>query len=311
MAPACCCSDLQGYAFVVFACPEMVPHAISELDCRVVEGKILAVQRATEGKVSYGRESSTGGSDIGGMRDGGLQGAPAAAGAMAASAAAPGVGGGLHHHHPHGLRDGMGGPPHPLPHLPRHHHHRSSSTGSGLGLPPHIPPAELAAAAAGALGVCGGGAGHGPTMGHSRSHSGGGHGLSGLTSFTAAGPGSSGGSGSSAGGGSGGGPHVPSSGGGADAGSSNTAASAAAAAAAAAAGAAGNMTGGPRVPSGPPPMAGGSTHHSSGPSSTKQYDVNELYIGDLPLTWDEDAVRRLLGRFGRIKYFTLRNGRDK
>jgi hypothetical protein len=51
--------------------------------------------------------------------------------------------------------------------------------------------------------------------------------------------------------------------------------------------------------------------HNSGPSSAKQYDINELYIGDLPLTWDEDAVRRLLGRFGRIKYFTLRNGRDK
>jgi RNA recognition motif-containing protein len=43
----------------------------------------------------------------------------------------------------------------------------------------------------------------------------------------------------------------------------------------------------------------------------KQYDVNELYIGDLPLSWDEDAVRRLLGRYGKIKYFTLRSGRDK
>lgn len=46
-------------------------------------------------------------------------------------------------------------------------------------------------------------------------------------------------------------------------------------------------------------------------NASKQYDVNELYIGDLPLSWDEDAVRRLLGRYGKIKYFTLRSGRDK
>lgn len=69
---------------------------------------------------------------------------------------------------------------------------------------------------------------------------------------------------------------------------------------------------GPRPPlAGPPSSSSASMQHHSGPSSAKQYDINELYIGDLPLTWDEDAVRRLLGRFGRIKYFTLRNGRDK
>ncbi|WIA31001.1 hypothetical protein OEZ86_001042 [Tetradesmus obliquus] len=61
--------------------------------------------------------------------------------------------------------------------------------------------------------------------------------------------------------------------------------------------------------------AGGSSSSGGGSAAAaaglKQYDVNELYIGDLPLSWDEDAVRRLLGRYGKIKYFTLRNGRDK
>lgn len=32
---------LQGYAFVVFADTLVVPRAIEELDCKVVEGKIL------------------------------------------------------------------------------------------------------------------------------------------------------------------------------------------------------------------------------------------------------------------------------
>lgn len=53
----------------------------------------------------------------------------------------------------------------------------------------------------------------------------------------------------------------------------------------------------------PPPLPNQQQH--------KQYDINELYIGDLPLSFDEDAVRRLLGRYGRIKYLTLRSGRDK
>lgn len=35
--PAC----LQGYAFVVFGDSVIVPRAIEELDCKVVEGKIL------------------------------------------------------------------------------------------------------------------------------------------------------------------------------------------------------------------------------------------------------------------------------
>jgi hypothetical protein len=284
----------------VFACSDVVGHAIEQLDCRVVEGKILAVQRATEGKASFGRESSTGGNDIGVLRDGGMGAAPPLGGSG-------GSGGNLQHlHGGHaGLRDQQQHAhqqqhallPHGPPLLPHRgmHHRSSSSTGSGLGLPPHMLPSDhsltaastLSGSSAGGSGLFGSGGsassgGGSASGGHTRSHSGGGHGLPGMAAFAAA-----------AGGGSAG-PLPPP-----------------AAAAAAAAAGDGSTLGGPRVPTGPPPPGASVLLHSSGPSSTKQYDVNELYIGDLPLTWDEDAVRRLLGRFGRIKYFTLRNGRDK
>ena len=249
----------QGYAFVVFASPDMVTHAIEELDCRVVEGKILAVQRATEGKACYGRESSGGGNDTGSLRDGGFMGPTQHQHQQQPLPAAPQHPPLQPHQQPPMLHH-----QHPLP-LLRHHHHRSSSTGSAL--PPHLPaPAAVAAAATDAAGPPSGPvSGPGPFAGHGR----------GAPAGPPAGPGPMGG------------PAPP-----------------------------------PAVDSGvlgprPPPAGlpgsgtGSLQHHSSGPSSAKQYDINELYIGDLPLTWDEDAVRRLLGRFGRIKYFTLRNGRDK
>jgi hypothetical protein len=52
-------------------------------------------------------------------------------------------------------------------------------------------------------------------------------------------------------------------------------------------------------------VTGGASSSSNGGAGAaaaglKQYDVNELYIGDLPLSWDEDAVRRLLGRYGKV-----------
>jgi len=239
---------------VVFASPDMVSHAIEELDCRVVEGKILAVQRATEGKASYGRDSSAGGNDTGSLRDGGFVGpqhqvreGPAA----------------LQQPQPQQPQQPQLQPPpiqqHPLQ-LRHHHHHRSSSTGSAL--PPHLPPPIVADAA---VVPAAGNAAAGGFGGHSRGNSAG---------AGAAVPSM--------------GPAPPSS-------------------------AADSGMLGPRPPAstGPGGAAGSSMQHQSGPSSAKQYDINELYIGDLPLTWDEDAVRRLLGRFGRIKYFTLRNGRDK
>lgn len=244
---------LQGYAFVVFASPDMVSHAIEELDCRVVEGKILAVQRATEGKASYGRESSAGGNDIGSLRDGGFAGPQPQHQPQHQAPAAP------QQHQPQAI------PPQHPPSLLRHHHHRSSSTGSVL--PPQLPcappaPQEGAPAAAPA----------GPSAAPGVAFPNHGRGSS---AGALAGPAPLG-------------PAPPS--------------------------AVDSSVLGPR----PPPAgnlagSGGSSamQHHSGPSSAKQYDINELYIGDLPLTWDEDAVRRLLGRFGRIKYFTLRNGRDK
>eukprot|EP00775_Hariotina_reticulata_P009960 gene9960-10115_t len=151
----------KGYAFVVFASSTMVSEAIEELDCKVVEGKILAVQRATDGKATgiNHRESLTGGGDTVGARDG--------------------------------------------------------SCASGPQPQPPVLQAQHRAA---------------PWA----------------SSVT-------------------------------------------------------NLTSGATGPMHPP----GPMHR--GP----EYDVNELYIGDLPLSWDEDAVRRLLGRYGKIKYFTLRSGRDK
>lgn len=248
----------------------MVSHAIEELDCRVVEGKILAVQRATEGKACYGRESSGGGSDTGGLRDGGSVG-PQHQHQPGPAALQP------HQQQPAPAQHQH----HPPPLLRHHHHHRSSSTGSAL--PPHLPaPTQQLQQ----LSVGAGGAESGSLpsslpsafVSHCRISSAG----------APAGPSSMG-------------PAPPP--------------------APAAAPPADSSVLGPRPPpagplgssaaSGSSGGGGGSMQHSSGPSSAKQYDINELYIGDLPLTWDEDAVRRLLGRFGRIKYFTLRNGRDK
>ncbi|KAF8068237.1 dscc1 [Scenedesmus sp. PABB004] len=160
----------KGYAFVVFASPAIVPRAIAELDRRPVDGKTLAVQRATDGK---------------------------GAGPRARDAA--GGGGGAE-------------PPGGAFPLRHHHHHRTSSgssVGDGLGwLRPRGRRRRRRRRRRAARG------------------------------------------------------------------------------------------GGPRARG---PFGGGG----------KPYDVNELYIGDLPLSWDEEAVRRLLTRFGKIKYFTLRNGRDK
>jgi hypothetical protein len=260
---------------VVFASPDMVSHAIEELDCRVVEGKILAVQRATEGKACYGRESSGGGSDTGGLRDGGFVVGPQHPHQQAGPAPPQ--------HQPHQQQQPVSAQhQHHPPPLLRHHHHRSSSTGSAL--PPHLPaPTQQQALQQQPSGA---GADSAPLP-------------SSLPSAFAA--------------------HCRISSAGAPAGPVSLGPAPPPAAPAPADSS--SVLGGPRPPPAGPPLGSsgasgssggsGSMQHSSGPSSAKQYDINELYIGDLPLTWDEDAVRRLLGRFGRIKYFTLRNGRDK
>jgi RNA recognition motif-containing protein len=267
------CVHVQGYAFVVFASPAVVSRAIEELDCKAVEGKILAVQRATDGKAAC----STGGVSSF-PRDAGhtsLNSSSLNMGANSRDAAA-----GL------GLANG--------PELPsavqqkyRSSNSSSGSSSAGGASGPHTAPAGLAAAALVAAAAAQTGAGAAAALAvaepvqqqqqavvlphHRRTASG-----------------QQGGSSS--------GPQPP-----------------------AAAAAAGQVvlppvegsTLGQRLLAA---VTGGGSSSGGGGSAAagmKQYDVNELYIGDLPLSWDEDAVRRLLGRYGKIKYFTLRNGRDK
>lgn len=224
----------QGYAFVVFASSTMVSEAIDELDCKVVEGKILAVQRATDGKATgiNHRESLTGGGDTVGARDGSCASCPqpqppalqaqhrAAPWASSATNFTPGTTGPMHRGTDVAAAPGAGpDAPHPVP-----------AAGPGAAVAARSCAAAAAAAAAAGIML----------------------------------------------------PHAA----GAQAASSADSALTQRLVAA--------------------PASGGTSSHGM-----KQYDVNELYIGDLPLSWDEDAVRRLLGRYGKIKYFTLRSGRDK
>ncbi|KAF6256884.1 hypothetical protein COO60DRAFT_57976 [Scenedesmus sp. NREL 46B-D3] len=272
----------KGYAFVVFASPAVVSRAIEELDCKAVEGKILAVQRATDGKAAC---SSSGGSSF--PRDGGHT-------ALSSSINM----GGTCRDVPAGMGSAGGSELPAQQHKCRNSSSSSSGSSSGGGQAPGSQTAAAGGAAAAAAGVAAeavagtaeafGVAEVEPVQQQQQQQQAGvlpHHRRTG--SAPLAGP-----------------------------------ACQQSAAAAAAAAAAGQMalppsegsTLGQRLLAAVTGGMSGSSSSSAGgvaASGVKQYDVNELYIGDLPLSWDEDAVRRLLGRYGKIKYFTLRNGRDK
>uniref|UniRef100_A0A383VA07 RRM domain-containing protein n=1 Tax=Tetradesmus obliquus TaxID=3088 RepID=A0A383VA07_TETOB len=269
----------KGYAFVVFASPAVVSRAIEELDCKAVEGKILAVQRATDGKAACG---AAGGGSSSFPRDGGHSSLSSAAGMSAAGreAAAAGLGAAGGQELPGAAQQAA---------QPKYRSSNSSSGSSsssslgGLATGPHAAASALAAggAAAAAAGLVEAEAMQLPQQQQQQA------GASVLPHHRRTGSAPQQGCGIA--------PQPPA--------------------------AAGHMVLPPNEGStlgqrllAAVTGAGGSSSSGGGSAAAaglKQYDVNELYIGDLPLSWDEDAVRRLLGRYGKIKYFTLRNGRDK
>jgi RNA recognition motif-containing protein len=255
---------LQGYAFVVFASPAVVSRAIEELDCKAVEGKILAVQRATDGKAAC---SSTGGGGSSSFpRDGGhsLLGNSVNNNDMGSNA---------------GRDVPAGGAELPLQQgTQRKYRSSNSSSGSSSGSNGgQVPAAHTAAGGAAAAPAAAGTAGvsaladveplqqqqQGGVMPHHRRT-----GSAPQATFA----------------------------------SQHSSAAAAAARQMALPPNEGSSLGQRLLAAVTGGVSNSSSNRGAGAAANglKQYDVNELYIGDLPLSWDEDAVRRLLGRYGKV-----------
>jgi hypothetical protein len=244
---------MQGYAFVVFASPAVVSRAIEELDCKAVEGKILAVQRATDGKAAC----SAGGGSSSFPRDGGhasLSSAVNMGGSGRDAAAGLGSVGGQE-----------------LPVAVQQQKYRSSNSSSGSSS--SSAGGQAAAVAAGGAAAAAA-AGHAEAEPMQQQQAGVGTGVLPHHRRTGSGQQSSGPA-----------PQQP------------------AAAAQMVLPPNEGSTLGQRLLAAVTGSVGGNGSSSGGGSAAsglKQYDVNELYIGDLPLSWDEDAVRRLLGRYGKV-----------